>query len=89
MENKNMAEGSILYMDLEPWESTNTRQAEEKNNSRPIMMHPLLRTGTNLGEFNQCLLSNLWRQHQQLFEMSDSDIKNMKIMIENWRNKTY
>lgn len=39
---------------------------------------------------NDCKVSNnLWRQHQDLFEMSDKEKNNVKITIEKWRNKPY
>jgi len=39
---------------------------------------------------NACKISgNLWRKHQQLFEISDKDINNRKTTIENWRDKPY
>lgn len=45
MENKNMVEGTLLYLDLEPWQSTNMGPTEKKRNARPIKMCPLQRTG--------------------------------------------
>ena len=55
MENKNMVEGSILYLDPKPCESTNMGPTEEKRNARPIKMRPLQRIGRDHGAFNQRL----------------------------------
>jgi len=39
---------------------------------------------------NACNVSeNLWKQHQQIFEISDRNPNNMQTTIENWRKKPY